>query len=694
MFKLKISAIFLFVLAFVCVVSTFRTGANEPEKTKVYKKWAEQDVSYIITPEAVSLQPVLATDNLSNPLYITNAKDMTNRLFIVQQRGLIKVLQPGANATTDFIDLSSKVSQSGSERGLLGLAFHPSFYSNRKFYVNYTRTSDGATVVAEYLASVSNPNTADIGTERILLTVAQPFTNHNGGMIEFGQDGYLYIGMGDGGSGNDPGNRAQNINELLGKMLRIDVDIPQGSTQQYLIPPSNPFAGATAGADEIFMVGMRNPWRWSFDRANRNIWWIGDVGQDAIEEIDRVDLSQPPTSGSGARNMGWRIYEGPQCTNLDPCNPPANYIAPQGSYSQTASRCSVTGGYAYRGKRGTLPSGTYVFADYCSGELFTLQGTTPTPLITLSGLASSFGEDEAGEIYVCKYSSTAGGIYKIVDNAVPTPRNEVADFDGDFRTDLSVYRGGIWYTTNSFNQSFNALQFGVSTDTPVPGDYDGDGKTDKALWRASNGNFYIFNSGNSTVTIAHWGQNGDRPVPGDYDGDKRNDYAIYRPTEGNWYIYKTSNNTFTITTFGVSSDLTAQADYTGDGITDIGVFRPSTGVWYAISSNTGSAIITQFGVNNDIPVKGDFDGDNKNDIAVYRPSTGVWYALRSSDGTAYIVQFGVSTDIPVPGDYDADDKTDVAVYRDGLWYILRSFNGNVIVRQFGVAGDKPIPASY
>jgi len=700
MFKLRIGVVLLLIFASMSAVSFLKSDASEPEKKKIYKKWIEQDVSYLISTEAVSLQQVLATDNLVRPVFVTNAADLSNRLFIIEQGGIIKVLQPGATTTTDFLNITTKVLCCG-ERGLLGLAFHPNFISNRKFYVYYTRAGDGALQFAEYLASPSNPNFSDPATERVLFSVPHPnFGNHNGGTMEFGPDGYLYIGTGDGGSGNDPGNNAQNINSLLGKMLRVDVDIPQGSTQQYLIPPTNPFAGATAGADEIFMTGLRNPYRWTFDRANKNIMWIGDVGQDAVEEIDRIDLTQPPSTGSGARNLGWRIYEGNQCTNIDPCNPPTNNITPYATYSSASpsSRCSVTGGYAYRGKRGTFANGTYVHADYCTGEILTLpnntQGQTPAFLLSAGFLVSSFGEDEAGELYVCRYSSTSGGIYKLVDNAVPMPRNEVADFDGDFRTDISVYRGGVWYTLNSFNQSVNVFQFGLGTDTPVPGDYDGDGKTDKAVWRGSDGNWYIFNSGNSTVSIAHWGQNGDRPTPGDFSGDKRNDYAIFRPTEGNWYIYNTSNNSFSVTNFGLSSDTTAQADYTGDGITDIAVFRPSTGVWYAISSNNGSAIITQFGLNGDTPVKGDFDGDNRNDIAVYRPSTGVWYALRSSNGTVYIVQFGISTDTPVPGDYDADDKTDVAVYRDGLWYILRSFNENVVIRQFGLAGDKPIPASY
>ena len=212
----------------------------------------------------------------------------------------IPVLQAGSVSPTLFLDMSSRVLY-GGERGLLGLAFHPQFSSNRRFFVNYTRRFDGATVIAEYRVSAANPNVADT-TETVLLTIPQPYENHNGGMIEFGPDGYLYIGMGDGGSGNDPGNRAQNLEELLGKMLRIDADRPQ------IPPPGNPFVGAP-GRDEIFAYGFRNPWRFSFDRLTGEL-YAGDVGQSAREEVDIV------TRGG---NYGWRVFEGTRCTNLGPC---------------------------------------------------------------------------------------------------------------------------------------------------------------------------------------------------------------------------------------------------------------------------------------------------------------------------------------------------------------------------------------
>jgi hypothetical protein len=250
---------------------------------------------------ALKLELVLAS--LSSPLFVTSGRDGSNRLFFVEQTGRILVLQSGMEAV--FLDIRSKV-LSGGEQGLLGLAFHPQYAANRRFFVNYTRQPDGATVIAEYRASASDPNIADPGETQIL-TIAQPFANHNGGMLEFGPDDFLYIGMGDGGSGNDPGNRAQDIEDLLGKMLRINVDMPSGGLP-YSSPADNPFFGAIPGRDEIYAVGLRNPFRFSFDRGTGQL-YAGDVGQSQREEIDIITLGG---------NYGWRVFEGTLCTNLDP----------------------------------------------------------------------------------------------------------------------------------------------------------------------------------------------------------------------------------------------------------------------------------------------------------------------------------------------------------------------------------------
>jgi len=341
---------------------------------------------------SIVLEPVLS--GLAAPIFVTHAGDGSGRLFVVEQGGTIRVLGPGAAAPTLFLDISDRVI-AGGEQGLLGLAFHPQYETNRRFFVDYTRRSDGATVIAEYHAS-ADPDVAD-RTETILLTIAQPFANHNGGMLAFGPDGFLYIGMGDGGSGNDPGNRAQNVNELLGKILRIDIDRAASQTQLYSSPADNPYAGPTTGRDEIYALGLRNPWRFSFDRQTGDL-VCGDVGQSAREEVDVI------TRGG---NYGWRIFEGTQCTGNDPtlCNP-AGFIMPIAEYGHTGGRCSITGGYVYRGSLGSLPAGSYVFGDYCSGEIFLREGGQFGVLYATGANISSFGQDEAGELYVTLYGGT------------------------------------------------------------------------------------------------------------------------------------------------------------------------------------------------------------------------------------------------------------------------------------------------
>lgn len=349
---------------------------------------------------AIRLTPFI-TSGLSTPVFMTNAGDGTNRLFIVQQGGIIRVVQPGSSTTSVFLNISSKLS-TGGERGLLGLAFHPGYELNRRFLVYYTRQGDGAIQIAEYQASIADPNVADT-TEKVIITIPHPnFANHNGGTIAFGSDGYLYAGPGDGGSGNDPGNNAQNIDRLLGKIIRIDIDnVPAGQNPAYNIPVTNPFVGV-AGADEIFAIGMRNPYRFSFDHRGSGALWAADVGQNSLEEVNIITLGG---------NYGWRVYEGTSCTNLDPPKcaggaSPIDHIPPIFQYGHSGGRCSVTGGNVYRGSLQNLPFGSYIYGDYCSGEIFLWHEQAQTMLLDTNRNIVGFGEDESGEQYLIGQGGT------------------------------------------------------------------------------------------------------------------------------------------------------------------------------------------------------------------------------------------------------------------------------------------------
>jgi glucose/arabinose dehydrogenase len=351
----------------------------------------------------IELAPVLG--GLEEPVYVTHAGDGTGRLFVVEQPGGIKVRSTEGAAPAVFLDIRSRV-RFGGEQGLLGLAFHPGYATNGRFYVNYTRQPDGATVIAEYRVSPGDPDAAATD-ERVLLVIPQPFANHNGGMIAFGPDGFLYIGMGDGGAGLDPDRRAQDVTDLLGKILRIDVDPPPGFPAPYASPPDNPFAGPHPGRDEIYAWGFRNPWRFSFDRVTGAL-YAGDVGQSTREEVDVV--------GRGG-NYGWPILEGSLCLGLGGSCATPGLVGPVAEYAHGNGRCAVTGGYAYRGDAGTLPAGAYTFADYCTGEIFLLQDGVSSLLLDTGLALSSFGEDAAGELYV---TSLGGTLHRLVNPDAPT----------------------------------------------------------------------------------------------------------------------------------------------------------------------------------------------------------------------------------------------------------------------------------
>lgn len=362
-------------------------------------------VSFFGQAQTIALQS-FAT-GLTSPVEITHAGD--SRLFVVEQSGKIKIINAnGTVNTTPFLNLTSLIS-TGGERGLLGLAFHPNYATNGYFFVNYTNTS-GNTVIARYSVSSGNSNIANT-TGTILMTITQPYSNHNGGSIKFGPDGYLYIGMGDGGSGGDPGNRAQNINENLGKMLRIDVN--STIAPFYTIPATNPYVGV-AGNDEIWAIGLRNPWKFSFNRVNGDL-WIADVGQNAVEEVDKVASPLP-----AGLNFGWRCYEGNSTYNTTGCSPASSMTFPFTQYARLGDACSITGGYFYTGSAYPNFQNKYFFTDYCDGKIRTVNSagiiTSTTSFSTYD--FATFGEDINGELYVAGISS--GTIFKIVDTSLST----------------------------------------------------------------------------------------------------------------------------------------------------------------------------------------------------------------------------------------------------------------------------------
>jgi glucose/arabinose dehydrogenase len=355
----------------------------------------------------IRLEPFL--EGLSAPLYLTHARDGTGRVYVVEQEGTIRLAEAdGTLLEEPFLDITDQVT-AGGERGLLGLAFHPDYAGNGRFFVHYSDL-EGDTVISEFAGE--GQGGADSRSERVLLRYDQPFANHNGGQIGFGPDGFLYIGLGDGGSGGDPFGNGQSVDTLLGKILRVDVD----GAQPYGIPPDNPFAPGGDGLPEIFDWGLRNPWRFSFDRATGDL-FIGDVGQGAWEEIDLH-----PAGAPGGLNFGWNLMEGDHCFVETPCDQP-ELVGPVAEYSHDLG-CTVIGGYVYRGEDQPALQGIYLFADYCSGLVFGISAqraaagpTTPVELLATDMAVSSFGEDEAGELYVTDLSG--GTVHRVTASARP-----------------------------------------------------------------------------------------------------------------------------------------------------------------------------------------------------------------------------------------------------------------------------------
>ncbi len=399
---------FLLVALFIMLGAAFFLQAkqNAKQKRKALEAKTER-ISNVPAKQNTGLKNAFPNLTFDMPVEFVSPKDGSNRNFVVAQKGRIHVFPNDAAVKSSkvFLDIASKVA-SGGERGLLGLAFHPDFKKNGFFYLNYTRNVSGLeTVISRFTAGKADRNVADPASEVILLTFKQPYSNHNGGKVAFGPDGYLYIAVGDGGSGGDPQKNGQNRANLLGKILRIDVNKPSGS-MKYAIPGDNPFKGNSQGfREEIYAYGLRNPWRFSFDKSTGAL-WAGDVGQNKIEEIDIIKKGE---------NYGWNTMEADECFGSANCKT-EGLALPVWSYRQgPATGSSVTGGHVYRGSQVKSLHGKYVYGDYVTGNIWTLSPAAGGKynnalLMKHKGMISSFGEDAANELYVCSYGD--GKIYK------------------------------------------------------------------------------------------------------------------------------------------------------------------------------------------------------------------------------------------------------------------------------------------
>lgn len=416
-------------------------------------------------------QPIIQLQTFATgftrPVDIVSAGD--ERLFIVEQRGIIHILNAaGQRLPTPFLNIQSRVNSASNERGLLGLVFHPNFAQNGYFYVNYTNTA-GNTRISRFSLSAADPNVADPDSELMIMGVNQPFSNHNAGDLNFGPDGYLYFGLGDGGSGGDPQNYSQNRQSYLGKMIRIDVN----SGSPYAIPPTNPFLNDPSTLDEIWAVGLRNPWKFSFDRLTGDM-WIGDVGQNAWEEIDFQ-----PAASTGGENYGWRCYEGNAAYNTSGCQPASAYKFPIHVYvNGFNSGCSVTGGFVYRGSEFPDLYGHYLYTDYCAGKIWSLTpdgngGWTNRQL--LQGAANqyvSFGENQNGELFLAAIG--AGNILRVREicsafQVAGTMNDETCAGNADGDIQLNITNPGATQTiawSNGANTStISNLEAGTYTVT-------------------------------------------------------------------------------------------------------------------------------------------------------------------------------------------------------------------------------------
>jgi glucose/arabinose dehydrogenase len=585
----------------------------------------------------LELRPVVGS--LDHPVAITHAGD--TRLFITLQTGTI-VIWDGTRILPDpFLDIRTLVQNSG-ERGLLSTAFHPSYRQNGRFFVFYTDHTGDLRIVG-YRVSANDPNRADTSTAAPILTVPhREFAHHNGGQMQFGPDGYLYISTGDGGSSGDPNNRAQNLNDLLGKILRIDVD----SATPYASPATNPFSQTPNTRSEIWAYGLRNPWRFSFDRLTGDL-WTADVGQNSWEEIDLQSAGHP-----GGENYGWRLMEGTHCFNpATNCNP-GGLKLPVIEYGRINGRCSVTGGYRARGARFPRFAGTYFYGDYCSGEILGARvnpdsSWTSTLMLDTELFFGTFGEDSAGQLYAA--DREGGGLYLLADaggtargdmnrdeNVDVLWRNTVTGENAVWFLDRTAFRGGVLLASASLDWTLAGAA-----------DFNNDGSTD-LVWRnpGTGANAVWFMSGTTLVSSANLPSTADLgwniEAVGDFNGDQVPDLFWHHHGRGATAIWLMTPSMTRLASVDLPAvgdanwHAAAAADFDSDGDPDL-VWRHATNGSVVFWRMNGTTLQNGVDLGNlpdnqwKIVAAGDYSGDRKADLFWHHAGTGAnaaWFIDR------------------------------------------------------------------
>jgi len=629
---------------------------------------------------------------LSSPVDIVAPPDGSGRLFVVQQDGAIRIIESGQVVGTPFLTLTGSTILGGGERGLLSMAFHPGYATNGFFYVYYTRAGDGALTIARYTRSTSDPRQANAASALVLLTIPHSaYANHNGGKLLFGPDGYLYSTHGDGGSGDDPLGSGQNLDTLLGKLLRIDVD---GGTP-YAVPADNPFVGVSGARPEIFAYGLRNVWRMSFDRSTGDL-YLGDVGQGAREEIDLLPATSP-----GGENFGWRVWEGTRCnTSVATTAQCAALVQtpPILEYDHTASGAgpgvcgasgaSVTGGFRYRGSAIPALYGRYVFADYCSGRMWTAWpvggGIWDKAILADTALTiSTFGEDASGELYF----AASGAIYRLVGDEAAA--GGLADVSGDTNADL-VWRNAVtgatavWLMSGLTPLSAAVVLADPNWQVTHAGDFNGDGRADLVWRNASTGQTAIWLMNGSTVlssavifTNANWVVT----HTGDFNGDGRADLVWRNATTGQTAIWLMNGTSITSSTVVFSDPawmVTHVADFNGDGRADLVWRNAGSGqnaVWLMNGTTASSTAALTANRNWSVTHTGDFNGDGRADLIwrnVVTGQTSMWLMNGTSSTAAAVLLSDPNWTVLRASDVSGDTRDDLvwhnrATGQTALW---------------------------